>query len=119
MHIVCPYTGKKIPVTLTMGEYQKGGIALQLWCEEGPYSTLTVWLPGNLAKDEAYIDINNTPFAHFFMRKYGIGIHTRHTKSSGWFIYPAYKLNLERIKFLIEHPEWEPDDEDEKVMTND
>lgn len=42
------------PLTVVYATYQNDNIAIQLFCEDGPYATATSWLPG-LSKNEVAI----------------------------------------------------------------
>lgn len=99
-------------VTLSTGLYNDGTIAIRLWCDEGPFSDLTVCL--DLFKKKAdkegatrlglgVVDINNFPEAPEFIKKYELGTNTGLVRQSGFVVYPIWAFDLERIKKLSEN----------------
>ena len=92
-----PYTGMPIPVTLTMSHYQKkygGGIAVQMWDDEGPYATLTVNLhPATCKEGCAFVDVNNcgNGIVHW-LEENGIAIPTGRWQRSGFVNYPEVRF---------------------------
>ena len=99
-------------VTISTGLYNDGTIAIELWCDEGPFADLTVCL--DLFKKKAdkegatrmglgVVDINNCPWAPEFIKKYELGTNTGLVKQSGFVVYPIWAFDLERIKKLSEN----------------
>lgn len=74
-----------------------GSLALELWNEEdGPIARLTTCLlDRNLAEDEAYIDLNNCPWAMPLIEKYGLGKPTGRIGHSGYCTYPVVKFDMD------------------------
>lgn len=89
-------------VTLRMGKYYNGNLAISLDCCEGPYATITVNLTGALSPSHAYVDTNNCPWAEKFIERYGLGRFTGLTRQSGYCSYPLYEFNIKRIEELSE-----------------
>lgn len=113
MFVVNPYSGEKYNVFLSCSNYAASNEnALSLWCEDGPYATLTVASGAKCDPETAYIDTNNCPWASEFLKKYGIGRPIIGFLQSGFCSYPKYRLDMDRIKFLINNPDWEPEDEE-------
>ena len=88
--------------TLSAGKYADNKhIALQLWCAEGPFATLTVNLretrshPGNYA----FVDTNNAPWAESLIKRLKIGKPTGKWAHSGFCAYPLYEFDLEKVKW--------------------
>lgn len=84
--------GDKVEVTLEKTKYYNGNLAIQLWCEDGPYAMLTVNLPGKRQKNEAYVDVNNCPWAEDFIRENTLGEPLGRLASSGFCVYPLYRF---------------------------
>ena len=72
--------------------YNNGNLAIQLMCDEGPFAMLTVNLNTKLAADEAYVDINNCPWAEAFIEENNLGKDTGKVGFSGFCCYPLYKF---------------------------
>ena len=98
-------------VTISNGLYKDGTIAIDLWCEEGPYASLTVCLDLFLKKESkraatekgiGIVDTHNCPWAPAFIKKYDLGKPTGREVISGWCMYPEYIFNMEKIKKLSE-----------------
>lgn len=98
-------------VTISSGLYKDGTIAIDLWCEEGPYASLTVCLDLFLKKESkkaatekgiGIVDTNNCPWAPAFIEKYDLGKPTGLEVISGWCMYPEYIFNMEKIHKLSE-----------------
>lgn len=90
-----PWFGQTIDVELEIAEYcsPKGRVALQLWCEDGPYATLSVNLPDErCGEDEFFVDVNNCPWATHFLEENGIAEDAYDFGFSGFCCYPKYKL---------------------------
>lgn len=88
------------PVTLRMGEYYNGNLAISLDCCEGPYATITVNLDGTLCPEYAYVDTNNCPWAEEFIEKYHLGESTGLSRRSGYCEYPLYKFDIKKLEAL-------------------
>ena len=85
------FTGE-VEVTLEKGTYYNGNLRIQLWCEDGPYATLTKNFEEKLQEGYAYVDVNNTPGAEAFIKKYNLGEHAGAFKMSEHCFYPLYKF---------------------------
>lgn len=73
-------------------------LAIQAWCDEGPFATLTVNLENFLqGKDSAFVDTNNCPWAEQFIQDNGLGEPLGVYGESGWCTYPLYQFNLDEI----------------------
>ena len=86
-------------VTMTVSKYadRAKNLAIQLWCDDGPYATMTVNLGKKLAEDEGYVDTNNFPEAESFIKKYKLGKPTGGYGFSGFCAYPLYKFDLAKL----------------------
>ena len=74
-------------------------LAIQLWCEDGPFATLTVNLPDSQHNAECqYVDTNNCPWAEQFIEEYNLGAFTGYYGFSGFCMYPEYRFNIEELK---------------------
>ena len=73
-------------------------LAIQLWCEDGPFATLTVNLDGEREEGCQYVDVNNCPWAEQFIYKYKLGTFTGNIGYSGFCAYPEFKFNIEELK---------------------
>lgn len=49
-------------------------------------------------EDEAFVDMNNCPWAEDFIHRYRLGEDTQIREQSGFCIYPLYKFDMDRIK---------------------
>lgn len=76
-------------------------ICVQLYCDEGPFTTLTVNF-GELIgiKNAAYIDTNNWPEALDYIKAMGIGKLTRYTHRSGFCEYPLVVFDESYLRSL-------------------
>lgn len=87
--------------TMSASKYadKAGHIALQLWCEEGPFATITVNLPGirGESKNVSCVDTNNCPWAPALIKRLKIGEPTGKYMNSGFCVYPVYKFDLSKI----------------------
>lgn len=88
------FFGNIIDVTGTINTYARNkATAIQLWCEDGPYATLTVNIPKvKLGADEFIVDTNNCPWAHEFLMREWIALPTKRWEESGFCVYPVYKF---------------------------
>ena len=95
--------GKEYDVTVNVNKYVDGGLALTMdYMDEDyhcmmPFATLTVNLGEKLAKNQAYVDTNNCPWAEGFIEKYGLGKETGRIGMSGFCFYPLYEFDMEAI----------------------
>lgn len=89
---------------LTGIEVKKGkkgqGIGIQLWCPDGPLARITTELMGvpKLKENQAYVDINDSPWAEEFIEKNGLGKFAGVIQPSGWCLFPLYEFDLEAIE---------------------
>lgn len=66
--------------------------------DETPFTNLTVNLEfGPLEENQAFIDINNNPWAEEFLEKNNIAYYTGISAPSGYCIYPLYEFNLSKL----------------------
>ena len=85
--------GEEYEVTVEKTKYgNNGNLAIQLWCDDGPFATLTVNLNKKLKEGYAYVDINNCPWAEEFIEKNHLGEFADDFGFSGFCIYPLYKF---------------------------
>ena len=83
---------------INIRSYSNNNTALELVCEDGiPLAVITVNLGDLLKRNMAYIDTNNCSGAENFLVDNDFGLPTGEHKTSGFCIYPLYKLDLERI----------------------
>ena len=91
----------KTRCTMSASKYadKAGHIALQLWCDEGPFATLTVNLPGvrTMPKNVSAVDTNNCPWAPALIKRLKLGIPTGHYLHSGFCSYPVYSFDVSKI----------------------
>lgn len=87
--------------TMSASKYadKAGHIAIQLWCADGPFATLTVNLPGvrTMPKNVSCVDTNNCPWAPALIKRLKIGKPTGHYLHSGFCSYPVYTFDLDKI----------------------
>lgn len=88
------WTGELIDVELVFDKYYANGrTAVQLWCDDGPYATLSVNLPNERCNEgEFYVDTNNCPWAEEFLEENRIAEWTGAIGFSGYCTYPLYAL---------------------------
>jgi len=71
------------------------------WKIEEPFATLTVNLNyKGLEKNEAFVDVNNCPWAVEFIKENKLGEFTGIELPSGYCLYPLYKFDLNKLKEL-------------------
>lgn len=87
--------------TMSASKYadRQGHIALQLWCEDGPFATITLNHAGlrGLSRNVSCVDTNNCPWAESLIKRLKIGEPTGHYLHSGFCSYPVYKFDLSKI----------------------
>ena len=99
--------GKEWEVTVLLQRYSiDNTLAIQLWCyDEGypePFATLTKNVQDPfLEENEAYVDVNNCPWAEELIKKYNLGNPTGERMQPAWVSYPKYQFNLEELKKYI------------------
>lgn len=79
-----------------------GNTYVGIYCKENdcvePYCNLTVNLDMPLGKGLAFIDVNNADRdLLLFLEEQGFISATGVTQSSGFVVYPLYRLNLDKI----------------------
>jgi len=87
--------------TLSVGKYDNNGhIAIQIWCEDGPFATLTVNLPATkkLPMNQAFVDTNNFPGGPALIKQLGIGKRIAGSAVSGFCSYPLYEFDEEALR---------------------
>ncbi len=65
--------------------------------EEGPFARLTVNLGKKLPDNQAYVDVNNCPWAERFIEENGLGEHQDKFGISGYCVYPLYEFNMDKV----------------------
>jgi hypothetical protein len=87
-------------VTISVERYANNdSLALQLWCEDGPFATLTVNIKDKMAgADRAFVDTNDCPWAPSFIEANNLGRFTGYYGFSGRCAYPLYQFDIESIK---------------------
>ena len=89
--------------TMSASSYADKGahLAIQLWCDEGPFATMTVNLPAQSRKyagNFSFVDVNNCPWAPALIKKLSIGKPVAGVyANSGWCSYPLYEFDLVAI----------------------
>lgn len=94
--------GEIVDVWLRLAEYSSNGnIALSLWCDDGPFSMMSVNIE-DLPDNHVALDINNFPEGITLMQKYKLGKRTDEELFSGFCIYPVYELNMNEVMKYVE-----------------
>ena len=86
---------------LTKDKYlADGGLYLAVHDIDGDLTAvLTKCLDGmTLHEDEAYVDVNNCPWAKDFIEINKLGTPTGVSTGSGYCLYPLYKFDLEKVE---------------------
>ena len=66
---------------------------------EEEFATITKNFPEiNIKENEAFVDMNNCPWAKRFIEDYGLGEDTGEKTKSGYCTYPLYKFNIEVLE---------------------
>ena len=78
--------------------YSKGKDSeFETW--EEPYAMITKNLGIELEKkNQAYVDINNCPWAKDFIEEYKLGKDTGIRKQCGYCTYPLYEFDMEELR---------------------
>ena len=95
-----------VTVRLTVAKYiNTDRLAIYITEASGePYGMLTVNLPEYqlyITADEAFVDVNNIPFAEDFIKSNKIGESVGVTVRSGFCKYPLYRFN----RYVLEEEE--------------
>lgn len=94
------YFGEYKGCCLDVGRYvADGSLAVTAMNRtDGVIARLTVCLDDNeLCGDEAYIDVNNCPWAVQLLLDTGIAEQTGRVRQSGYVRYPSMKFNMEKL----------------------
>lgn len=84
--------------SVAMSRYRAdNSLAIELWCDDGPFARLTVCLLDKLKENESYVDTNNCPWAEDFIREYKLGEIVGY-KASGYCLYPKVAFDLDRFR---------------------
>lgn len=84
--------------SVAMSRYRAdNSLAIELWCDDGPFARLTVCLLDKLKENESYVDTNNCPWAEDFIREYKLGEIVGY-KASGYCLYPKVAFDLDRLR---------------------
>ena len=81
---------------LRIGRYvEDNSLAVEIWSRfDGAIAEVTICLcDHSLAEDEAYIDINNCPWAVELLEENGFAERVGRTRISGYCEYPAMKFD--------------------------
>ena len=97
--VTTPFCTEKCSMSASTYAGKSKHIALQLWCEDGPFATLTVNLPGlrGTSRNVSCVDTNNCPWAPALIKRLKIGKPTGHYLDSGFCSYPVYEFDVEKI----------------------
>lgn len=100
--------GKKNIITLRVGSYLEGNLAIMMdvWKDEAPepWNTLTVNLMGTRDKDCAFIDVNNNgKDIIIWMIRNGLAVPTGKRASSGYCVYPEYRFRAAVLRECDPH----------------
>lgn len=95
------FDGRYITVETTT--YQSNGTLALMAYEEGKeddYDIITVNIPSSLMQTEefVYLDTNNYNWVERFIQETGIGTYMGFSTPSGFWTYPLYCINLEKLK---------------------
>lgn len=96
--------GKEYDVTVDVKKYVDGGLALTMdYMDEDyhclmPFATLTVNLGKKIPENQAFVDINNCPWAEDFIEENGLGKETGVIGGSGFCFYPLYEFDLKKME---------------------
>ena len=82
-----------VEVKMSKAQYRNGNTALQLWCSDGPYATLSVNLCNLDDPHLVYLDTNNCPWAEEFVKENNLGHPMAMHMRSGWCTYPLYWID--------------------------
>lgn len=84
---------------LELGQYTTGNLAIEIYCDDDYFTTLTVNLPEErkLSDGEAFVDINNNPWALDFIAENKLGENTGSVGFSGMCMYPLVRFNLQKL----------------------
>jgi len=84
-------------VELRLGKYYDNkNLAVDLFDPvEGPFARLTVNLGKKLPANQAFLDVNNCPWAEEFVSENGLGKSAGKIGFSGYCAYPLYEFNTE------------------------
>lgn len=78
-----------------------GGLAIIMWCDDGPYATLTVNLEDEKTSGPncQFVDTNNLGYLDImnWIVDNNLGEETGHVGFSGYCMYPEVRFNLEEI----------------------
>lgn len=79
-------------------------VALDIFCEDGPFAGLTVNIDGieRFPKNFSCIDTNDFPQGTMLAERLGIGKPTEYALRSGFCTYPVYEFDMDKIKEYIE-----------------
>ena len=97
--------------TLSVSKYSNNGhVAVQIWCEDGPYSTLTVNVNGikKFPENCSALDVNNFPNGTGLVKRLGIAKPTGKYLGSGFCSYPVYEFDMDKLRKYTETEKKEP-----------
>lgn len=101
-----PYEGE-IGLTADVRNDRKGNLKIQLWCDDGPYLTLTKDLDKECDPDCAYIDhLASGESLTGWLQAQGIGVTTGSVAFSGFCAYDEIQFNPEFLDCYRNGKEW-------------
>lgn len=93
--------GQKEKIWLTKTTYTNNDtLAVQAWCKEGPYDTITVNLEESnqlAGANRQFIDTNNCPWAPALLIDNGLAHDTGIAGFSGFWAYPLFEFDVDKI----------------------
>lgn len=93
--------GQKEEVWLTRTTYaDNDSLAVQAWCKDGPYDTITVNLEESkdwVGTNYQFVDTNNCPWAPELLEKNGLGHPSGIMGFSGFCAYPLFLFEVDKI----------------------
>jgi len=102
----CPFSGK-IDLIPEVKNDKKGNLHIQLWCDDGPYMTLTKNLDKKCDPDCSYIDhLATGESISGWLCAQGIGTRTGHIAYSGFCTYEEIQFNPEFLDCYKNKKEW-------------
>jgi len=97
-YITNPCTGEKKRVWIKRDEFEDGCLYLELWCNEGLHSVVTINLPDyHLDKNEAFVDTNDNPGLDDWLWRRGIARPTIVRGFSNYCSYPMMRFDISKI----------------------
>lgn len=94
-----PWDSEETEIWFEKDEYENGRLAIEAWCDDGPYTTLTVNLPQykGLSENDAFVDTNDNPGLDIWLHENGIAEFVGIYGASGFCYYPLMRFNIDKI----------------------